>query len=131
MATAVEKARQFCRHQLTSASNLQGRGSQLYNDFVHTVQQQYPNNKDVAYYADQLNVSSAYLGQVCRRIAGRSPKSIIDDCIVAAIELQLLTTTRSIQQIALAFGFSSQAHLSRFFRKQIGQTPSEYRTNKH
>lgn len=130
MATAVEKARQFSRHQLSSASNLQGRGSQLYNDFVRTVQKQYRENRDVAYYADQLNVSSAYLGQVCRRIAGRSPKTIIDDSIVADIELQLLTTTRSIQQIAIELGFSSQAHLARFFRKQVGQTPSEYRTNK-
>lgn len=131
MATAVEKARQFSRHQLLTAPNLQGRGSQLYNDFVHSVQQHHRHNSDVAYYADRLNVSSAYLGQVCRRIAGRSPKTIIDDCIVADIENQLLTTSQSIQQIALALGFSSQAHLSRFFRKLVGQTPSEYRTNKN
>lgn len=131
MAVAVEKARQFSQHQLSAATNLQGRGSQLYNDFVHAVQQQHRHNSDVAYYADRLNVSSAYLGQVSRRIAGRSPKAIIDDCIVADIESQLLTTSQSIQQIALELGFSSQAHLSRFFRKLVGQTPSEYRTNKN
>ncbi len=81
----------------------------------------------MAHYADALNVSSAYLGQVCRRIAGRSTKSIIDDWLLHDIERQLTTTSRTIQEIAISLGFSSQAHLSRFFRKLEGRSPTEYR----
>lgn len=124
---AVGKANDFCKRQLSGATVLQGRSTQLYNDFVALVRQNFASNSDVASYSDKLNVGSAYLGQVCRRIAGRSPKSIIDDFIAKDIERQLTKTNRTIQEIALSLGFSSQAHLSKFFKNIVGKSPSEYR----
>lgn len=124
---AVGKANDFCKRQLSGTTVLQGRSTQLYNDFVALVRQNFASNSDVASYSDKLNVGSAYLGQVCRRIAGRSPKSIIDDFIVKDIERQLTKTNRTIQEIALSLGFSSQAHLSKFFKNIVGKSPSEYR----
>lgn len=127
MEEAVNKAQEYSRHQLSTTPALQGRGNQLYNDFVHLVRQNYTQNSDVAYYADQLNVGSAYLGQVCRRIAGRSPKAIIDDCLLKDIEQKLTNTTKNIQEIADSLGFSSQAHLSRFFKNMTGSSPTTFR----
>lgn len=127
MSDAVSKAREYCSHEVSSAPALQGRGNQLYNDFVHLVQQHVGEKNDVGYYADKLNVGSTYLGQVCRRVAGRNPKSIIDDCLLKEAQHQLKETTSSIQEIADKLGFSSQAHLSRFFKKMVGIAPSEYR----
>lgn len=127
MDDAVEKSREYSRHNISSVPTLQGRSSQLYNDFIRLVQQHFSKNSDVAFYANALNVGSAYLGQVCRRIAGRSPKAIIDDCVMKEVERQLTTTSRNIQEIAASLGFSSQAHLSRFFKKMTGCAPSEYR----
>lgn len=124
---AVGKANDFCKRQLSGATVLQGRSTRLYNDFVALVRQNFASNSDVASYSDKLNVGSAYLGQVCRRIAGRSPKSIIDDFIVKDIERQLTNTNRTIQEIALSLGFSSQAHLSKFFKNIVGKSPSEFR----
>ena len=124
---AIEKARDYSRHHLTTVATLQGRADRLYNDFIRLLGKDYSHNSDVAHYADALNVSSAYLGQVCRRIAGRSTKSIIDDWLLHDIERQLTTTSRTIQEIAISLGFSSQAHLSRFFRKLEGRSPTEYR----
>jgi hydroxymethylpyrimidine/phosphomethylpyrimidine kinase len=81
----------------------------------------------VAFYAEQLNVSARYLGQVTRRIAERSPKAIIDERITNEITLWLTKTNKPLKEIALQLGFSSQAHLSRFFKKQKGLSPSEYK----
>lgn len=127
MDKAVDKAREFSLHQVSAVPALQGRGSYLYNDFVRLVRQNIAHNSDVAFYAGSLNVSSAYLGQVCRRIAGRSPKSIIDDVLLGEIERRLADTQDTIQETASALGFSSQAHLSRFFRKMAGMSPSAFR----
>lgn len=124
---AVSIANDFCQRQLSGATVLQGRSTQLYNDFVALVRQNFASNSDVASYSDKLKVGSAYLGQVCRRIAGRSPKSIIDDFIVKDIERQLTKTNRTIQEIALSLGFSSQSHLSKFFKNIVGKSPREYR----
>ena len=106
---------------------MEGRRGELHNEFVSRVSEEYRRNSDVAHYADVLNVSGRYLAQVCRRIAGKSPKSIIDSYIVKGIIVRLTTTGDNIQTIADDFGFANQAHLSKFFKNQMGQSPTEYR----
>jgi hydroxymethylpyrimidine/phosphomethylpyrimidine kinase len=104
-----------------------GRSGELYNQFLDAVERFYYRYADVAFYAEQLNVSSPYLGQVTRRIAGRSPKTIIDERITSEIVSLLTTTVYPLKEIAHRLGFSSQAHLSRFFKKQKGISPLQYR----
>ena len=127
MEDALAKAQDFINVELTRESNLQGRSSELYNQFISQVNNFCRTYSDVHFYADQLNVSSRYLAQVTRRISGKTPKAIIDEYIVKEIERELSTTTHTVQEIANTFGFSSQAHLTKFFKKMRGLTPSEYR----
>ena len=127
MEDALAMAQDFINVELTRESNLQGRSSELYNQFISQVNNFCRTYSDVHFYADQLNVSSRYLAQVTRRISGKTPKAIIDEYIVKEIEREFSTTTHTMQEIANTFGFSSQAHLTKFFKKMRGLTPSEYR----
>ncbi len=127
MEDALAMAQDFINVELTRESNLQGRSSELYNQFISQVNNFCRTYSDVHFYADQLNVSSRYLAQVTRRISCKTPKAIIDEYIVKEIERELSTTTHTMQEIANTFGFSSQAHLTKFFKKMRGLTPSEYR----
>ena len=120
MEEALGMAQDFINVELTRESNLQGRSSELYNQFISQVNNFCRTYSDVHFYADQLNVSSRYLAQVTRRISGKTPKAIIDEYIVKEIERELSTTTHTVQEIANTFGFSSQAHLTKFFKKMKG-----------
>ena len=130
MEDALAMAQDFINVELTRESNLQGRSSELYNQFISQVNNFCRTYSDVHFYADQLNVSSRYLAQVTRRISGKTPKAIIDEYIVKEIERELSTTTHTVQEIANTFGFSSQAHLTKFFKKMKGVTPSAFRQPK-
>ena len=130
MEDALAMAQDFINVELTRESNLQGRSSELYNQFISQVNNFCRTYSDVHFYADQLNVSSRYLAQVTRRISGKTPKAIIDEYIVKEIERELSTTTHTVQEIANTFGFSSQAHLTKFFKKMRGLTPSAFRQPK-
>ena len=130
MEEALGMAQGFINVELTRESNLQGRSSELYNQFISQVNNFCRTYSDVHFYADQLNVSSRYLAQVTRRISGKTPKAIIDEYIVKEIERELSTTTHTVQEIANTFGFSSQAHLTKFFKKMKGVTPSAFRQQK-
>ena len=44
-------------------------------------------------------------------------------------QILLLSRRRSMLEIALECGFSSQAHFSRSFKKVFGQTPTEFRSD--
>lgn len=120
-------ASDFINVELARESHLQGRSSELYNQFISQVNNFCRTYGDVRFYADQLNVSSRYLAQVTRRISGKTPKAIIDEYIVKEIERELSTTTHTVQEIANTFGFSSQAHLTKFFKKMKGITPTLFR----
>ena len=127
MEEALLMAQDFINVELTREGNLQGRSSDLYNQFISQVVNFCRTYSDVHFYADQLNVSSRYLAQVTRRISGKTPKNIIDEYVLKEIERELTTTTHTVQEIANDFGFSSQAHLTKFFKKMNGITPSLYR----
>ena len=130
MEDALAMAQDFINVELTRESNLQGRSSELYNQFISQVNNFCRTYSDVHFYADQLNVSSRYLAQVTRRISCKTPKAIIDEYIVKEIERELSTTTHTVQEIANTFGFSSQAHLTKFFKKMRGVTHSAFRQPK-
>ena len=127
MEEALAMAQDFINVEWARERNLQGRSSDLYSQFISQVVNYCRTYSDVHFYADQLNVSSRYLAQVTRRISGKTPKNIIDEYIVKEIERELTTTTHTVQEIANSFGFSSQAHLTKFFKKMNGETPSGFR----
>ena len=120
-------ARAYINTRIVRAGDLQGRASELYHEFLTAVAEQFREYSDVHYYADRLNVSPRYLAQVTKRISGKAPKTIIDDYLIREIELQLNTTDRTVQEIAYSCGFSSQAHLTKFFKKVKGVSPTAFR----
>lgn len=130
MEKAVADARGYMNRQAARSSGISGRSGELYNEFLDGVARHCMTNSDVAFYADCLNVSSRYLAQVTRRIAGKPPKNIIEEYLISRIEVQLMTTDKTVQEIAYDFGFSSQAHFAKFFKKMKGFTPSQFRKNK-
>ena len=124
---AESKAKAYINTQVVKASDLQGRSSELYNELIDAIMEHHREASDVRFYAELLNVSSRYLAQVTRRISGKSPKAIIDDYLIHEIELQLKSTDNTVQEIAYRFGFSSQAHFTKFFKKLKGVSPTEFR----
>lgn len=127
VSEAQAKAEHYVRSLRPQSIWMQGRSGELYNEFLQAIDHYATTNSDVAFYANCLNVSPRYLAQVCRKMGKKSPKQIIDELLVARIADALLQTSKNVQELAYDFGFSSQAHFAKFFKKQKGQTPSEYR----
>ena len=121
---AMAMAQAYAHVSMTQPAS---RASSLFNDFMEMVGGHFSQNSDVHYYADQMNVTPRYLAQVTRRISGKTPKAIIDEYLIREIERQLLSTNHTIQEIAYSCGFSSQAHLTKFFKKQKSMSPTDFR----
>ena len=124
VATIAEMMQKY--HPPKGYTEDSSRSGELYNLFLDAVDRFHHLYSDVAFYAEQLGVSARYLGQVTRHVANRSPKSIIDERITEDISA-MLDTNKPLKEIARLLGFSSQAHLSRYYKKQTGKAPSEVR----
>jgi hydroxymethylpyrimidine/phosphomethylpyrimidine kinase len=125
---AMRHAQAYLKQLPADYADGNSRSDELYNLFLDALERYYNRYSDVGFYAEQLNVSPRYLGQVTRRTADRSPKSIIDERIMTEIATLLKTSRLPLKDIAQRLGFSSQAHLSRFFRQRKGMSPTEYQS---
>ena len=129
MADAIAMAYNHINQLSVAHIGLIGRSSELFNSFIDEVSKANSINVEVSHYADMLNVSSRYLAQVTKRIAGKTPKAIIDEHICREAGKQLTMSDKTVQEVAYSYGFGSQAHFTKFFKKTTGVTPTEYRNN--
>lgn len=99
--------------------------------FAMLVSEHYDTHREVAFYADQLCISSLYLTQVIQEVNGQRAREMITDYVVVGIKSLLRNADLDIKEITRQAGFATQSSLSRFFRRQTGMSPSEYRRTVH
>lgn len=63
-------------------------------------------------------------------VNGRTPKQLIDEQLTAEIKVLLDDPHLSVTEIAQHFNFPDQSYLSRFFKKNTGLSPKEFRNQK-
>ncbi len=85
--------------------------------------------REVAYYAEQLHVSPKYLGNLVKRQTGRSVMHLIDQHTVPLLREYLANTQLTVTQLADMFHFTNVSYFTRYVQKHLGMTPSEYRAS--
>ncbi len=81
----------------------------------------------VSDYASLLNVSAGYLSEVVKAQSGKSAIMHIHERLVLEIRRLLFHTQHSLKEIAFELGFSDASYFNRFFKRETGVTPAEYR----
>ena len=84
--------------------------------------------RNIEYYANKLNISSRYLYKITKDAFDSTPKQVIDYYVSGAAKKLLLTTIFTNQQIADKLSFPDQATFGQFFKRNVGMTPSEFRS---
>ena len=84
-------------------------------------------NRELAYYADILFVTSKYLSEVCKKVSGFPANYWINRFTVLDISRQLRDKKRSFTELTDLYGFSSPSYFSRYVQKYLGASPSELR----
>jgi len=95
--------------------------------FKELVIQEHIREKSVHYYASQLCLSENYLNRCIKKVIGRSAKQLINEVNVEYAKLLLINTTQDIAEIAFELGYPSPSYFSKFFKKEMGIAPNEYR----
>lgn len=103
------------------------RKNKLFKQFVTLVHDHSTTNREVSFYADKLSISTRYLSAIAQANCQKPAKEFIDNCVIQEIKLLLHSTDLSIQEIADRMNFPDQSYLGRYFKKQTGISPKEYR----
>lgn len=112
----------------TRAEHTQGsRKSDLVERFRIAVNDSRGCGKSVNDYAEQLGITPSHLRRICQEVLGESPLAVINQRLILAAQRELAYSSMTVQQVAYSLEFEDSAYFSRFFRKQTGMTPSEFR----
>lgn len=81
----------------------------------------------VKYFADKVNLSPNYFGDLVKKETGRTAQEYIQNKLVAIAKEEILGSDKSVSEIAYQLGFQYPQHFTRIFKKSVGHTPSVYR----
>lgn len=121
---AYDKVRRlFTKEQIEGST----RKGQLFRKFIRLVHLHCASQRDVAFYAEKLCISTRYLSAITQKVTRTSAKEIIDEFLILEIKVTLQTTNLSLKEVAEHFRFPDQSFFGRYFKKHTGMSPKEYR----
>ena len=108
-------------------SDILARFEAILDDYFHSSQPASDGLPTVQYCADKLCLSANYLSDLLRKETGMSALKHIQQKTLDVAKEMVFNTKKSVSEIAYELGFQYPQHFSRWFKKQAGCTPGEYR----
>lgn len=103
------------------------RDEEVMDSFLQLVQKHYKQEHSLGFYSNRLCMTSKYLSSVVKKVSGKTAGKWIDYYIVMEAKSLLKDTEKTIQQIADELNFPSQSFFGKYFKREAGVSPSQYR----
>lgn len=103
------------------------RAEQIFVHFLQLVEHHFVQERRVSWYAEQMGITPKYLSETVSGISKHSPNDWIERYVTTEIRNQLRKTTKKISQIAKDMNFPNQSFLGKYFKENVGMSPSDYR----
>jgi AraC family transcriptional activator of pobA len=91
------------------------------------VEEHFRKERLLDFYATKLAMTADRLNDHVKRATGVTAGHLIRQRVLTEAKRQLVFTSQPIHEIAYDLAFSDPSHFARFFRKQTGTTPHEFR----
>ena len=98
----------------------------LLRGFNLLVEEYYKSEHSVSFYADKLYKSPKTLSNTFSKF-NTTPLQIIHERIILEAKRLLIYTDKTAKEIAYEIGFDDASHLSRLFKNQTQQSPSDFK----
>ena len=101
---------------------------EIFLGFLGLLPQHFMEHHDIGFYASHLCITTTYLSRVVRQVSGgRTVIDYINQMLLMEATFLLRQTSMSITQISDQLHFAEVTTFARFFCRQKGMTPREFR----
>ena len=98
-----------------------------FGNFLAILEENYHRPLGVDFYAEKLFMSSRNLNLICQNILEQSVSEIIETRKLIEAKNLLISTEKTIAEIAYELGYNENSYFSNVFKKKSGQSPGEFR----
>ncbi len=102
----------------------------IFRNFLNIASKEAPRRHDVAYYANKLCITPKYLSAICKKQTGKTASDIINGATVNYIKNTLVSSDKTIKEIAKETGFDNLSFFGKYVRRELGMSPRQFRTQK-
>ncbi len=105
----------------------------LLRSFQKLIEKNYTSIKLPKEYAELLYITPNHLNALCNDVLGIPAGEVIRNRIALEAKRLLINNDLTVQEIASQLNFADNSYFTKFFKKQVGQTPEDFRkiTNSH
>ena len=121
--------RQFTTRQ-ESNKDIVVRFERLLDDYFESKAPQELGLPTVKYFAEKVFLSPNYFGDLISKQTGKTVSEYIQNRLIDRAKELLLSSSKSMSEIAYDLGFQYPQHMSRMFKRVTGCTPNEFRNSK-
>lgn len=101
--------------------------SETFRNFLQILEENFRQPHDVDFYASQLFMSPRNLNLITQHILQQSVSRIIETRKLIEAKNLLIKTDKPVSEIGFELGYNEKAYFTRVFKKNTGQTPTEFR----
>ncbi|TDE09174.1 AraC family transcriptional regulator [Dyadobacter psychrotolerans] len=99
----------------------------LVQRYEQEINRHYLHHKEVMFYADLLGITPNHLNFLCKNVLNKTASQLIYERIGIEAQRLLGHTGATIKEVATALNFEDSSYFNRFFKKQFGISPSEFK----
>ncbi len=99
----------------------------LFNDYLNSDKPENIGFSMVQYFAEQLNFSLNYFGDLIKKETGNTAQDYIQAKVINIAKERIFDIDKSISEIAYELGFKYPQHFTRLFKQRVGVGPREFR----
>lgn len=103
------------------------RFEELLNNYFHSEKPQTIGLPSVNYFAEELNLSSNYFGDLIKKETGQTAKDYILFKTISIAKEKVFEDGKTVNEIAYELGFKYPQHFTRLFKQKVGMSPLEFR----
>lgn len=99
----------------------------IYHSFLNEVEQKFMELHTAKDYADLLGISISLLGRYTKEHGQCTPLDIITERIITEAKRMLRYTPLHVKEVAYILGFRDPSYFHKFFKRNVGILPSDFR----
>ncbi|MDQ0420766.1 AraC family transcriptional activator of pobA [Peteryoungia aggregata LMG 23059] len=126
LATALALTARIATQELSEADPADDNDRRI-EAFSTLLHREIRNHRPATFYATALGITPTHLNRVLKAKTGFGTQELIARRLIEEAQRELIFTPGSVKEVAFRLGFSDPAYFSRFFSRQTGSTPREWR----